>query len=362
MGTRIGDEGQINNHIRLLGRFAFRYLFYWSVKWSYMPKVGKKLHHYVPRFYLQAWSQRKLIYCLQNDEIFRPNLQGVAAQNYFYRLEEISPEDAEFLRREVIAISPEGLRESHERLLQTMLLPHQAKRRLEELRASGQVEDDDQFREQADYVESTIREMNENIHTAIENDFRKHLESLRKGDLSFLKDDNNAATFYRSLSVQYARTNHIKQSELGMSSRNFALYKRIANPLVHIIAVNVGLSLYAARHQHRIILVDNPSKIPFVTGDQPLINLAANPTNNDLPANFDVYYPLSPTKALMILDPSSPNMPADTTVNAPYAEIMNLRMAAHSYRQVFAKNQHQLEAIRKDLGAFLNCFRHGSGP
>ena len=102
-----------------------------------MPNVSKKLHHYVPRFYLHAWAQKKLIYCLQENEKFRSNLQGVAAQNYFYRLEEISPEDAEFIRREVIANSPEGLREGHERLLQTMLLPHLAKRRLEQLLTSG---------------------------------------------------------------------------------------------------------------------------------------------------------------------------------------------------------------------------------
>jgi hypothetical protein len=322
-----------------------------------MPNVGKKLHHYVPRFYLQAWAQKKLIYCLQENAIFRPNLQGVAAQNYFYRLEKISPQDAEFIRREVIKNSAEGLREGHERLLQTMLLPHQAKRRLEELRMSGQVEDDDRIHDDAAYVERTIREMNENMHTAIENDFRKHLEALRAGDLSFLKDDNEAATFCRGLSVQYARTNHIKQSERGMSPQNLALYKRIAHPLAHIVAVNVGLTLYAERHHRRFILIDNPSSVTFATADQPLINLAANPVNNDPPATFDVYYPLSPTKALLILGPSSPNAPADTTVDARYAEIMNLRMAAHSYRQVFAKSQHQLEAIREYLPAFLNSFR-----
>ena len=75
-----------------------------------MPNLGKKLHHYVPRFYLQAWAQKKLIYCLQENAIFRPNLQGVAAENYFYRLEDISPEDAEFIRRKVIANSADGLR------------------------------------------------------------------------------------------------------------------------------------------------------------------------------------------------------------------------------------------------------------
>jgi hypothetical protein len=327
-----------------------------------MPNVGKKLHHYVPRFYLQAWAQKRLVYCLQEDEIFRPNLQGVAAQNYFYRLEEISPEDAEFIRREVIANSADGLREGHERMLRLMLLPHQAKRRLEDLRTTKQVADDDEFRDNLAYVERTIREMNENMHTAIEDEFRRHLEALRAGDLSFLKDDNEAATFYRGISVQYARTNHIKQSERGMSPQNHALYKRIAHPLVHIVAVNIGLSLYAERHHHQFILIDNPSNVPFVTADQPLINLAANPTNNDPPANFDVYYPLSPTKALLILEPSSANRPPGTTVDARYAEIMNLRMAAHSYRQVFAKSHHQLVTIRKDLLAFLNCFRQDSGP
>jgi len=326
-----------------------------------MPNVGKKLHHYVPRFYLQAWAQKKLIYCLQENAIFRPNLQGVAAQNYFYRLDEISPEDAEFVRREVIANSPDGLREGHERLLRLMLLPYEAKRHLEELRITKQVAEDDEFRDNAAYIERTIREMNENMHTAIENDFRKHLEALRAGDLSFLKDDNEAATFYRSLSVQYARTNHIKQSERGMSPQNYALYRRIAHPLVHIVAVNVGLSLYAERHHYQFILIDNQSKVPFVTADQPLINLAANPTNDDPPANFDVYYPLSPTKALLILEPSSPNMPLNTTVDARYAEIMNLRIAAHAYRQVFAKSQHQLETVREDLPAFLTCFRQNTG-
>jgi hypothetical protein len=136
---------------------------------------------------------------------------------------------------------------------------------------------------------------------------------------------------------------------------------RIANPLVHMVAVNVGLSLYAERHNHKFILIDNPSKVPFVTADQPLINLSANPSNGDPPANFDVYYPLSPTKALLVLGPSSQNVPPDTTVDARYAEIMNLRIASHSYRQVFAKSHQQLETIREDLPAFLKCFRQNPG-
>jgi REP element-mobilizing transposase RayT len=36
-----------------------------------MPAVGKKLHHFVPRFYLQAWAKNRQIHCLQEGEVFR---------------------------------------------------------------------------------------------------------------------------------------------------------------------------------------------------------------------------------------------------------------------------------------------------
>ena len=242
-----------------------------------MSAIGKKLHHFVPCFYLKAWAQKRLIYCLQNGDVFRPNLQGVASQNYFYRLEEISPEDARFIH-DIIEKSPDGLRKSHEGLLQALMLPHTLRRRLQEIDATTP--------ESERVLEQTVCEMNENLHTAIEDDFRRHLEALRMGDLSFLQDDKEAALFYWGLSVQYTRTNHIKQSERSMPPERFARYLRVANPLMHIVAINVGRSLYAERRHHTIILIENPSSVPFVTADQPVINLAANPTKHEPPEKF----------------------------------------------------------------------------
>ena len=50
-----------------------------------MASIGKKLHHYMPRFYLKAWTKDDLVYCLQDGKIYRTNLRNVAAENYFYR-------------------------------------------------------------------------------------------------------------------------------------------------------------------------------------------------------------------------------------------------------------------------------------
>jgi Protein of unknown function (DUF4238) len=61
-----------------------------------MPAVGKKLHHFVPRFYLQAWAKNRQIHCLQEGEVFRANLKNVAAENHFYRLRALSNNDITF--------------------------------------------------------------------------------------------------------------------------------------------------------------------------------------------------------------------------------------------------------------------------
>jgi hypothetical protein len=84
----------------------------------------------------------------------------------------------------------------------------------------------------------------------------------------------DAATFYRGLAVQYARTNHIRRTRRAMDQSRRDLYLRIANPLIHMVAINVGRSLYAERKLHTIVLLDNATDVPFITADQPVINIA----------------------------------------------------------------------------------------
>jgi hypothetical protein len=124
-----------------------------------MSAVGKKLHHFVPRFYLRAWAEREKVYCLQDGQIQHRNIRNVCAENYFYRLQKLSPEDVGFLR-EVIRDSPEGLKASHEQLVRAFTLPYLAKRKLE---ASG-VATSEAMAE----IDRMITEINENLHTNIE--------------------------------------------------------------------------------------------------------------------------------------------------------------------------------------------------
>jgi hypothetical protein len=312
-----------------------------------MPSIGKKLHHFVPRFYLKSWAKKKLIYCLHDGEILHLNLRNIASENHFYRLQELSPEDVEFVRAVAINDSPAGLKASHEQLLRAFTLPYLAKRKLEHTGSAAS----DMMME----IDRMIVELNENYHTSIEDVFKPHLDSMLSGDLSFLEDPAKASTFYWGLAVQYLRTNHIKGSKFAMPPRRFVYYLKVANVLVHILAINLGFNMYARRGQYTIMLLDNSTEVPFITADQPVVNIAANPIETDPPQRFELYYPLSPKKALLLLEPSSEFLPDCSTVSADLAHFCNLRMAAHSYQQVFSDSPEELKTIMNELPAFLSC-------
>jgi hypothetical protein len=307
-----------------------------------------KLQHFVSRSYLRPWATDEKIHCLQDGRFFKPNIRNVGAENYFYRLRELSPEDVVFLREALINDSPAGLKASHEELINAFTLPYRLKSELKELGIENT--------EAMAVIDRMIIQLNEDFHTNIEQDFQPYLAAMISGSLEFLADAKETATFYRGLSVQYARTNHIKQSRLIMNPERLALYQRVANPLVHILSINVGLSLYAERSRHTVMLVDNFTAVPFVTGDQPVINIATGPRDTDTPARFELYYPVSPTRAMLLLEPSSEFLPSASSVSETFVHLYNLRMAAHSYRQVFSNSLQPLESIRDNLTAYLSCF------
>jgi uncharacterized protein DUF4238 len=197
-----------------------------------MAASGKKLHHFVPRFYLKTWATKNLIYCLQGGQIFRPNLRNVGGANHFYRLQELSPEDVEFVRAVAINDSPPALKPVHEELVRAFALPYVAKKTLETKAVAAPTTMAE--------IDRLIAELNENYHTSIEDVFKPYLHAMLAGDLSFLEAPEKASMFYWGLAVQYLRTNHIKGTKAGMRPERVAYYLKLANVLVHIFAKNLA--------------------------------------------------------------------------------------------------------------------------
>jgi Protein of unknown function (DUF4238) len=319
-----------------------------------MPAVGKKLHHKVARFYLKAWdvegrdTEDAQVFCLQNDTIRRDNLRNVGAENHFYRLRELSESDVKFIREVAIADSPETLKPYHETLVRYFSLPHKIRKQLE---SSGNATP-----EQLAPVRGVIAEMNEDLHTSIEDSFKPFLASMLAGDLRFYIDPCEATNFFRGIAAQYLRTDLVKKAQRMWMAGEIEVFERVANVLVHIYAVNLGYSLYTDRERYRIVLLENHTDVPFVTADQPAINIASNPTDTKPPEKFELYYPLSPTKAMLLVDPSSKHLPSDLSLSVMSVHVYNSHMAAHSYQQIYGSTRQILESVRADLLAIRSCF------
>jgi hypothetical protein len=309
---------------------------------------GKKLHHYVPRFYLRAWAKTQQVYCLQEGRIFLSNVKNVCAENYFYRLEKLTTDDITLVKRLFVENSGDSMKEYLDRFIHVFTLPHNTEQEI------LQTESPD-F-EYLGVIKQLINEMNEDIHTSIEKQFQPYLFSLLKGDLSFLSDARQASNFLYTLAIQYARTNHILRAKPVITKEHFETLSRLGNLITHIIAALLGRSLYVDRNRLTILLVDNTSDNPFITSDQPIINIAANPRDFAPPKSFELYYPLSPKKAMLILEPDSTFHPSSTSLTANEAHMYNLRLASYAKKQIFSLCPKQLEAIKEQLPAYLSCF------
>ena len=66
-----------------------------------------------------------------------------------------------------------------------------------------------------------------------------------------------------------------------------------------ISAMRFADSLYRRRDQFKLVLLDNETGVPFITGDQPIINVHA--AGSEAPPER-LFYPLSPKRAMMLLE------------------------------------------------------------
>ena len=118
--------------------------------------------------------------------------------------------------------------------------------------------------------------------------------------------------------------------------------------LRHTSATNVGFSLYQDRKEFRPILLENKSKVPFITGDQPIINTyAVGLELEDNLEDLEFYYPLTPAIALLFTDDI--NYQDETIVPADEDDVIkfNTYIYEQSGRQVYASQREVLELLVK---------------
>jgi len=90
-------------------------------------------------------------------------------------------------------------------------------------------------------------------------------------------------------------------------------------------------------------LLDNDTDTPFITADQPIINLEATHTGKP-PDRLEFFYPLSPRRAMLLLELLTRQN--DFPISAVSVNHYNMMMVQNSYEQVFSNSEEYLSSIR----------------
>lgn len=298
--------------------------------------MRKRKQHHVWSYYLRPWAPDGSIWCLRHDRIFHTSLEGVANRRDFYLLEPLSEEELLLARQLALAPTPQQVQAANMGWLETLQLPFSMKRMLVET-ASGHPGDVEAFEEWA-------HNFGENLHSKVEDSFKVHLNSLRNGDTSFYLDDEDSADFLHSLCIQCTRTVGFRNAIMNaIRAVKGADARPLAKVLAYLFANNMAWVLYAERRQRRLVFVLNMAEIPFITGDQPVVNtLASDSEPGQEPSELELYYPLGPDLAILITQPGD-QRGGEISASQSMVEKFNRCISQSSHEQLYADRRSILE-------------------
>jgi hypothetical protein len=300
---------------------------------------GKKPHqHHVWQQYLRAWSVDGAVYCLQDDRIFRTGTPVLGVKTDFYKLQPLVEDDLKLLQflLALDKVHPVA-RTHHEMVLQNILAPilfiQTNRDRLNNLSMID------------DLLDTHNTNAVDNQHTVIEGQFVPLLARTLKEDFSWYENSEDCIRFCNFVGAQQMRTRGVKERTITRLKERMGLdISRIWDILALIFGFNIGCSLFLERKKRRLIAVRNETSVPFITSDQPVMNLHGN--GETPPEIASLYYPISPRLALYLPEPNEESDIPFEAMTAKAATYLNQRIAKASHSQVYAQTADPLNVVK----------------
>ncbi|MEW5687670.1 MAG: DUF4238 domain-containing protein [Pseudomonadota bacterium] len=301
--------------------------------------MNVRRQHYVPQAYLSAWTVSGSLFCLRDGKVFAASTRDVGQQRDFYRLRDLTDEDIAIVEM-MIRRLPEHVQTDAHGLLERFARVPRLRKHVEAIGSAGA--------EALKELDLLANSMEEEMHGLVESSGLPFVKRMLDCDTSFLADSKAAPAFLHFLSLQNFRTKRVRERVLGMQ-RDSGIpitFERSWNVLCHILATSTTWSLYNDRHKLRLVLLDNATGVPLMTGDQPLINLLSG-GDWPPPEKLAWYYPLSPARAMVLTEP--PYIYASERVQLSVDDVhrLNGRIHSASHEQLYSVSREQLEAMQR---------------
>jgi len=295
----------------------------------------KKQQHYVWRRYLASWAtNNKIAFLHKKENLIITNMNNVGKNGAFYKIHPLGKKEKELFYQ----------------LLPNLNFPEYLQQwiKLYIDKTSGVFENiENPTQEQAKLIDETRKNLVESLLENIEKSSIQHLESLSQGNINFLSDDKHRITFCHFIAWQYLRTRRMQ--EMFISGFNAHCKEFDTKSLFEAtrIAEVLDLTDRLFFENYGFLLVKNTTTSDFITGDQPIINLSADYKGKIKATDITLYYPITPTKALLIL-PKIRHSTIQLT-DSDAVRRYNQQISNFSYDQLYAKTMQELVEFKSVL-------------
>ncbi|ELN2737180.1 DUF4238 domain-containing protein [Pluralibacter gergoviae] len=260
-----------------------------------MKSLQKKIkHHYVWAFYLKGWAydEQNVWYITKKSNLRFDSVKGIARENDFYKVGDISLEDIELMKI-WIKDCPPVLKKFHLEFI-NMAIRMQNKATVLSTVTSSSVK------------EALSNNMFEDYMSMLEGNTVDIIKELRLGSVACLSNKKTLWDFLLFLGYQFSRTKRMRDALLNsvkkgpgyenVKERWTKFYNKHWWFTSSVMAVNMSYSIvnYGVGD---IKLLTNCTGEPFLTSDQPVINVNPDGMHGDC---IDLYYPISDKRAILI--------------------------------------------------------------
>jgi len=207
----------------------------------------------------------------------------------------------------------------------------------------------------------------ENLHASHEEMALPVLAALADEKFDVLQDNQHMIEFMAFFGHQISRTKTFRDSAIATLSRSNTLEIEVADATAHawwflsyMIGMSLGFSLYIDRHNARHALLVNDTNVPFITSDQPVVNVhpCVSEAEFAAPKHADFYYPISPRVAYIICE-SERFMPGKNEVDEATVVELNSKVAAQAMVHIIGDSENAIRPFKEHIGRRYQKARNG---
>lgn len=313
-------------------------------------KQIKKKHHYVWAYHLKQWATgNDVFYITKTGKIACDSVKGLSQERGFYKINPLQKKDVEYLTNWSKTF-PKHLHEQHMRFLKDFIgLSY----------ISNTIQKRHLKTEEVKNLDLAIQYNSfENLHTSFECGVLPVMKELHKGSEKILAIKEYMIDFCSYVGLQFTRTKTFKEKSIAAIKTNSFLTAVYPDKvelternwwfISFMLGINVGFSLFSSRAKNNHIFICNDTEIPFITSDNPVINIhpsLAKLSRNEAPKNLDLYFPISPRYAYMINESTVYDELSDS-IEETDVQKLNSLMARESDQTIYGNSKEILETVK----------------